>query len=100
MYIRYSEIFQILALFAPICFRQKIRDIGFDLKIKQNLNYINKNKKRVVKSLKNKLKCGEKLNVAFYIYDETKWTCQSIYDLMEKSNIFTPYIFVTKNFFR
>lgn len=97
MYIRYSEIFQILALFAPICFRQKIRDIGFDLKIKQNLNYINKNKKRVVKSLKNKLKCGEKLNVAFYIYDETKWKCQSIYDLMEKSNIFTPYIFVTKN---
>ncbi len=97
MYIKFLEIFSTLALFAPLKMRKKIRNIGYNLKVSQNLNYISKNRKRVISHLKDKFKKGEKLNVAFYIYDETKWKNQSIYDLMEKSDIFKPYIFVTKN---
>ena len=97
MYIKYKEIFEILALFAPLKLREAIRETGMKLKIRQNLEYISKNKKQVIKGLRDKIKSGKKLNVAFFIYDETKWKCQSIYDLMEESEYFIPHIFVTKN---
>lgn len=97
MYIRYFEIFEQLANYAPPQFREALKKMGMSLKIRQNLKYISRNEKRVVEELRNKIKHGEKLNVAFYIYDETKWKCQSVYDLMEKSELFTPWIFVTKN---
>lgn len=97
MYIKFFEIFSILALFAPVKLRESIRGIGYELKISQNLNFISRNRARVIKKLKSKVKSGKRLNVAFFIYDETKWKNQSIYDLMEKSEIFNPYIFVTKN---
>ena len=97
MYIKFCEIFETLALFSPIKYRAKLRKIGYNLKVWQNLNYISKNRIKVIKNLKQKIKNGEKLNVAFFIYDDTKWKCQSIYDLMESSKYFVPHIFVTKN---
>lgn len=93
MYIKYAQIFQILALLSPIKFRSGIRSVGEKLRIKQNLDYISRNKKQVLKKLKTK----KVFNVAFFVYDETKWKCQSIYDLMEESENFVPHIFVTKN---
>lgn len=64
----------------------------YNKKIKQNLDYIKRNQKKV----KAKLKGKTHLNVAFYVYDSAKWKCQSVYDLMIKDKRFTPYIFVTK----
>ena len=97
MYIPYEKIFDTLALFTPIKFGVKLKKIGQKLKIKNNLKYISKNKKQVIKAIKEKLKNNQKINVAFYIYDETKWKSQSIYDIFENDERFTPYIFVTKN---
>ena len=69
------------------------RDFFYNLKVKQNLDYIDKNRKKVLKKLKNKTK----LNVIFYVYDESKWKSQSVYDLMEQDERFNPLIVVTKN---
>ncbi len=69
------------------------KDFFYELKVKQNLNYIKNNRKRVLKKLKNKLP----LNVIFYVYDESKWKSQSVYDLMEKDERFNPVVVVTKN---
>jgi len=69
------------------------KDFFYNLKVKQNLDYIDKNRKKVLKKLKNKTK----LNVIFYVYDESKWKSQSVYDLMEQDERFNPLIVVTKN---
>ena len=69
------------------------KDFFYQLKLKQNLNYINKNQKKVLKTKKNKTS----LNVVFYVYDESKWKSQSVYNLMEKDCRFNPLIVVTKN---
>ena len=97
MYIPYEKIFNTIALFAPVKFGVKIKKFGQKLKVKSNIRHISKNKKKVIKKLKEKIKNNEKINVAFYIYDETKWKSQSIYDLMENDKRFIPYIFVSKN---
>ena len=65
----------------------------YNLKVKQNLDYIEKNQKRVLKKLKNK----PVLNVVFYVYDESKWKSQPVYDLMLQDERFIPKIVVTKN---
>ena len=83
MYINYEKIGKILG-FGERFFYNK--------KIKQNLNYIKRNQKKV----KRKLKGKTHLNVAFYVYDSAKWKCQSVYDLMTKDERFTPCVFVTK----
>jgi len=69
------------------------KEFFYNLKVKQNLKYIEKNQKRVLKKLKNKTH----LNVVFYVYDESKWKSQSVYELMEKDERFNPLIVVTKN---
>ena len=97
MYIPYEKIFNTIALFAPVKFGVKIKKFGQKLKVKSNIRHISKNKKKVIKKLKEKIKNNEKINVAFYIYDETKWKSQSIYDLMENDKRFIPYVFVSKN---
>lgn len=84
MYIDYEKIGNILG------FGKKF---FYDLKVKQNLDYIRKNQKRVLKELKNALP----VFVIFYVYDESKWKSQSVYDLMEKDERFEPLIVVTKN---
>ena len=83
MYIDYEKIGKILGFG---------KDFFYNKKIKQNLDYIKRNQKKV----KAKLKGKTHLNVAFYVYDSAKWKCQSVYDLMIKDKRFTPYIFVTK----
>lgn len=65
----------------------------YEIKIASNCAYIKKNIKKVKKRLKGKTP----IIAAFYVYDDTKWKCQSVYDLMEKDERFEPYIFVTKN---
>ena len=93
MYVPYCEIAQILSKIFPKTLSQKILDSGYELKVRQNLRYIKKNQKSLLKKIKHK----SHFNVAFYVYDEAKWKCQALYDLLEKSGQFTPYIFVTKN---
>lgn len=97
MYFPYEETFRILSFFLPKNFQQKFLDYGMRLKLQQNLDYIDKNKVSVLNRLKEKLKNNVKINVVFYIYDETKWKSQSLYDYLENSEEFIPYIFVTKN---
>ncbi len=84
MYIDYEKIGQILGFGEKFFYR---------LKLNQNLNYIKRNQKKVLKILKGK-SC---FNVAFYVYDEAKWKSQSLYDLMENDSRFNPVIIVTKN---
>ena len=84
MYIDYEKLGNILGFG---------REFFYNKKIKQNLNYIKRNQKKVIKKLKDKTH----LNVAFYVYDDSKWLSQSVYDLMSQDDRFEPYIFVTKN---
>lgn len=93
MYIPYYNLAKSFSNILPEKWRKSVIDFGNGLKIKQNLKYIAKNWQKLQKKLSDK----EKLNVAFYVYDDTKWKCQSVYDLMEQDNRFEPYIFVTKN---
>lgn len=84
MYIDYEKIGN------KLCFG---KEFFYNLKVKQNLGYIKKNQKSVLKKLKNK-KC---LKVVFYVYDESKWKSQTVYDLMESDERFNPTVVVTKN---
>ena len=84
LYIDYEKIGQILGFG---------KEFFYNMKVKQNLDYIEKNQKSVLKKLKNK----SVLNVIFYVYDESKWKSQSVYDLMEQDDRFNPMIVVTKN---
>lgn len=93
MYIPYFEIAKSIASVLPETIKKRIVNFGYELKIKQNLNYIHKNRKRVLKAIHGK----KHLNIAFYVYDDAKWKSQSVYKLLDKEKNFTPYIFVTKN---
>jgi len=94
MYIPYNKIQSILR---NSFLNFKSLDLFLEnLRIKQNIRYIAKNRNGVLKKLRNKVKT-EKLVVAFYVYFEEQWKCQSLYDLLDKSNNFIPYIIVTKN---
>ena len=84
MYIDYEKIGKILRFG---------KDFFYNMKVKQNLAYIEKNQKRVLEDLKDVFP----LNVIFYVYDESKWKSQSVYDLMEKDERFNPLIVATKN---
>ena len=93
MYVPYNSILNIVG---RIFKNNKIYDYFYNLKIEQNVKYIEKNKLKVRKKLKQKLNSGKKLNVVFYVYDETKWKCQSIYDLLAKDSRFSAKVLVTK----
>ena len=93
MYIPYYELAQNISKILPNKYQKAIVDFGYKLKLNQNLKYIAKNQKQVLKQLNKKTK----LNVAFYVYDDSKWLSQSVYDLMSQDDRFEPYIFVTKN---
>ena len=75
---------------------KKFHNFFYRLKISQNLKYIEKNKLKVLNKLKRKLVKGEKLNAIFYVYDETKWKCQSVYDILSEDSRFNVKILVTK----
>lgn len=70
-----------------------LKDFFYRKKIEQNCAYIAKNKKKVLKRLKNK----QVLKVVFYVYDSCKWKCQTIYNEMLENPRFEPCIIVTKN---
>lgn len=76
---------------------KRIADFFYLLKIKQNVQYINKNKLQVLKNLKAKMNNQKPLNVFFYVYDETKWKCQSLYKLLSEDSRFNVKVLVTKN---
>lgn len=86
MYINYNFLLK-LRIFSIF------KDFFYRKKIEQNCAYILKNKKKVLKQLKNK----KVLKVIFYVYDSCKWKCQTIYDEMLKHPKFEPLIIVTKN---
>ena len=65
----------------------------YEKKIEQNCRFIEKNKKPVLKKLKNK----KVLKVIFYVYDSSKWKCQVIYDRMKADKRFEPLVVVTRN---
>ncbi len=96
MFIPYDKIGSTLALFLPFKMRKSVRDFFLELKTLANCNYIEKNVKKVRKKLIKKVK-KTKLKVGFLIYDETKWKCQSLYDLFVQSKEFEPVILATKN---
>ena len=62
-------------------------------KIERNRAYIKKNKVKVIERLKKQ----SHYKVVFYVYDCSKWKCQSLYELMDSLDEFSPLIVVTKN---
>ena len=62
-------------------------------KIERNRAYIRQNKIKVLERLRNQ----NHYKVVFYVYDCSKWKCQSLYELMDSMNEFSPLIVVTKN---
>ena len=70
-----------------------LKDFFYRKKIEQNCAFIAKNKKKVIKRLKEK----DSLKVVFYVYDSCKWKCQTIYEEMLKNPKFEPLVVVTKN---
>lgn len=75
----------------------KLKEYFYRKKISQNLKYIEKNEKKVISRLRKKYSKGKKINVVFYIYDEAKWKCQSLYELLEDNDKFNVKILVTRN---
>ncbi len=60
---------------------------------KKQKSYINRYNK-ILNILKQKSK-NNKIRVCFLVSESAKWNAQSLYDLMEKSDIFEPFILVT-----
>lgn len=96
MYIPYDKIGETLALFMPMKLRKNCRKFFEEVKIKSNCAYIEKNVKKLTKEFSVEVQT-RKLKVGFLVYDETKWKCQSLYDLLKNSNEFEPVVLVTKN---
>ena len=62
--------------------------------IKINLKHVTQHK-AVVSNLQNEL-IKRKIRVCFLVSETAKWNMQHIYDLMEKSSVFEPFILVTR----
>lgn len=86
MYIPYDFLYQKINI-------KFLKEFFYRKKIEQNCFYIEKNRKKVIKRLKNK----EVARVIFYVYDLAKWKCQSLYDVLKNNLKFEPLIIVTKN---
>ena len=96
MYIPYEKIGTFLAAFLPDMLKKNVKKFFIEQKTLANCRYIDKNSTKVLKKLKKEIK-KRKLKVAFYVYDETKWKLQSLYDLFASDEHFEPVILVTKN---
>ena len=94
MFIPYESIGNFIEKFYK---NDKLKSFFYDKKVSQNVNYIQKNKQNVLKKLKNKLIKNQKINILFYVYDETKWKCQFVYDIFEKDKRFHPVVIATKS---
>lgn len=95
MYIPYNKIGQTIALGFPKN-STKIIDFFNSIKVNANCKWISKNKKNVLKKLKQKFN-KTPLKVVFYVYENCRWKSQSLYDLMLNDKRFEPLIVVTKN---
>ncbi|MDD3593555.1 MAG: CDP-glycerol glycerophosphotransferase family protein [Candidatus Gastranaerophilales bacterium] len=96
MYIPYDKIGKTIELFTPYGFKRQIRTFFEGFRVHQNCRYIESNSKKVLKRLQTEAK-KRPLKVVFHVYDESKWKCQSLYDLMEQDKNFEPVIIATKN---
>ncbi len=94
MYIPYEIIGNFISYF---CKNKNIRDFFYDKKIAQNLEYIKRNKPKVLNKISQKLKKNEKINVVFYVYDFSKWKCKYVYDIFSQDKRFNVTILVTKS---
>lgn len=93
MYFPYEKTGNLINFF---CKNKCVQDFFYNHKVLQNISYISRNKPKVLEKLKEKLESGEKLKVVFYVYDETKWKCQSLYNLLSADVRFDVKILVTK----
>ena len=93
MYIPYEQIGKWIDCFVK---NSNLQTFFCNMKIAQNLRYIKHNKINVIKKLKEKLNRSEKLNAVFYVYDETKWKCQYLYELLSEDSRFNTKVLVTK----
>ena len=57
---------------------------------------LSKNYNKHIKKIRNKIKKGQKIRVAFYVND-SKWKSQKVFDLMTKDEHYDPFILVRKN---
>lgn len=51
--------------------------------------------KRVFKKIRSKIKNKQKIRVGFLVSENQKWSAQSLYDVLDKSDDFEPFIMVT-----
>lgn len=94
MYIPFEKIGNLLHIFFN---SEELKSYFYDKKVSQNLKYIEKNKPKVISKLRKKLENNEKIKVVFYVYDETKWKCQPLYDCFDSDERFDVQILVTKS---
>lgn len=67
--------------------KNKLRDIRTLFRIFESIIF----QHLVLKRIRHRQK-GQKIIVLFYVYDAAKWKCQSVYDLMAKSEDFEPIV--------
>ena len=96
MYIHCYDIFCLLLKGLPEKVKKPLLDFFHEKKIQANMRYIKKNKLKVIENLKNDSK-NRKLNVVFYVYEDAKWKCQSLFDILTCDENFLPMVFVVKN---
>lgn len=94
MYIPYEKIGKI---FIQIFKNDSLKAFFYNKKVKQNLEYIKRNKPIVIKKIQQKLKNNIKIHVVFYVYDLTKWKCQFVYEEFLKDERFDVKVLVTKS---
>ena len=70
----------------------KIKKTGDRKKYKKLKKFYDKK----IVDIKSKVSQGKKIRVAFYVND-SKWKCQSLFDAMQKSSHYEPFILVGKN---
>ncbi len=78
--------------------RNIYRVLGIKISIRHNQStmerhatVIRKNQVEILKRLRQKV-LHQKLKVAFLVFDNQKWNCQSLYELLEGSEHFDPYV--------
>ncbi len=75
-------------------YRSLYKDFLSSIDLKNDINKTQKNYKNVIFKLRDKIKT-EKIKVIFLIRENQKWTYQSLYELLEKSDIFEPLVLVS-----
>lgn len=72
----------------------KINFLGIKISHKTKSSHQSGKIKKLAKKVAKKIKNKEKIKVYFLIYDQSQWTFQSLYDAMEKDNVFEPYVLI------